>query len=180
MPFEPAGLVPALRDAAVVGLAAAIRTSRELNLATHTIARSLMLHAGFRAVHIERTTDTGADLDRYVVRWRPIELVRTGQGFLRTAETLKFVRWLREHSLQHPDDPVRVIHADGAPALDSLDAVEDRLADVDPYGDPRRSRVPCGSDSNALTCAFVLRLLAACARGERGPGRLSCFLGVQV
>ena len=80
MPFEPAGLVPALRDAAgalvllvigayaaVVGLAAAIRTSRELNLATHTIARSLMLHAGFRAVHIERTTDTGADLDRYVV-----------------------------------------------------------------------------------------------------------------
>lgn len=43
VPFEPAGLVPALRDAAVVGLAAAIRTTRELNLATHAIARSLVL-----------------------------------------------------------------------------------------------------------------------------------------
>jgi len=133
VPFEPAGLVPALRDAAVVGLAAAIRTTRELNLASHAIARSLVLHAGFRAVHIEGTTDTGAGLDRYVTTGAgdPIGLVRTSQGFVRTAETLELVRWLREYNLEHPDDPARVVHTDGDPAPGSPGAVEDQLADVD-------------------------------------------------
>ena len=133
VPFEPAGLVPALRDAAVVGLAAAIRTTRELNLASHAIARSLVLHAGFRAVHIEGTTDTGAGLDRYVTTGAgdPIGLVRTSQGFVRTAETLELVRWLREYNLEHPDDPARVVHTDGDPSPGSPGAVEDQLADVD-------------------------------------------------
>ena len=133
VPFEPDGLVPALRDAAVVGLAAAIRTTRELNLASHAIARSLVLHAGFRAVHIEGTTDTGAGLDRYVTTGAgdPIGLVRTSQGFVRTAETLELVRWLREYNLEHPDDPARVVHTDGDPSPGSPGAVEDQLADVD-------------------------------------------------
>jgi len=133
VPFEPDGLVPALRDAAVVGLAAAIRTTRELNLASHAIARSLVLHAGFRAIHIEGTIDTGAGLDRYVTTGAgdPIGLVRTSQGFVRTAEMLEFVRWLREYNLEHRDDPARIVHADGDPAPGSLGAVEDHLADVD-------------------------------------------------
>ena len=133
VPFEPPGLVPGLREAAVVGLAAAIRTTRELNLATHAIARSLVLHAGFRAVYLEGTIDTGAGLDHYVTTGAgdPFRLVRASQGFVRTAETLEFVRWLREYNVEHPDDPARVVHADDDPAPVSLAAVEDHLADVD-------------------------------------------------
>ena len=61
----------------------------------------------------------------------PIGLVRTSQGFVRTAETLELVRWLREYNLEHPGDPARVFHADGDPAPGSPGAVEDHLADVD-------------------------------------------------
>ena len=111
------------RGAEVVGLAAGVRTAHELVAAGHATLSALVNGAGFRAASIEGTDDTAEALDHYVTDGvgEPTSLVAGSQGFLRTRETLELVQWLRAHNLEHPDDPVRVVHdqssdASGGPA----------------------------------------------------------------
>ncbi len=112
--------------AEVVGLAAGVRTAHELVSVGHTTLRSLVSRAGFRAASIEGTDETAAALDHYVTDGigEPESLVAVSQGFLRTRETLELVQWLRAFNLEHPDDPVRVVH-------DRASAISERAADVE-------------------------------------------------
>jgi erythromycin esterase len=97
-PLTPGAVLPELSPpvsaAAVVGLAAAVRTARELVLATHALLRTLVHRAGFRAVSIEGTDLTGAAIDRYVTTGAgdPTVLLRASPRFLRTREALDVLR----------------------------------------------------------------------------------------
>jgi len=123
-------LPTATTSATVVGLAASVRSSRKIVLATHAILRGLATHAGFRAASIEGTDATGGALDRYVTEGagQPEALVGSSQGFLRTRETVELVRWLREFNVEHPDDPIRVVHGNGDSDKGRLDRLEQALA----------------------------------------------------
>jgi erythromycin esterase len=126
-------LPPALSRAAVVGLGAAVRSARELVLAAHALLRALVAD-GVRAVMIEGTDQphgTAAALDRWVRTGDgdPVALLRASQGFLHHTEALDVLRWLRAHAVDHPDDPVRVVHSDPEPpAPEGLAEVERELA----------------------------------------------------
>jgi erythromycin esterase len=123
------GLPTVLSSARIVGIASPVRSARELLLATGAVLRALVADAGFRAVMIEGTDPVAAALDRYVRTGDgdPDRLLRGGQGFVRFAEVLAVVRWLRDWAVRHPDDPVSVVHDDGF-AAGSLAEVEARLA----------------------------------------------------
>lgn len=77
-----------LARADVVGIASAVRTARESVLATGVLLRSLVEHAGFRAVFIEGTERTGPALDRYLHTGEGDlrALVRSSQSFLRAVD----------------------------------------------------------------------------------------------
>ncbi|WP_214404288.1 erythromycin esterase family protein [Pseudonocardia lacus] len=126
-------LPPALSGRAVVGIASAVRSARELVLATHALLRALVAD-GVRAVAIEGTDQpyrTAEALDRWVRTGEgdPDALLRASQGFLHHEEAAAVLRWLRSYAREHPEDPVRVVH--DSPARDDpadLEAVERELA----------------------------------------------------
>ncbi len=133
-PLDAAPAAPrAAAGATIVGIAAAVRSTRELALVSQSIVGGLVADAGFRAVSIEGTTGTGAALDRYLTGGTgdPAGLLRESQGFLHTSEALALVRQLRRHNVTHPDDPVRVVHGAPERPLTSLDAIESHLAAMD-------------------------------------------------
>lgn len=104
---------PAVFAAAdVVGLASSVRTAREVVLATHVLLRGLVERAGFRAVFIEGSEPVGGELATYVAAGggSPATLISAAQGFLRFAEAVDVVRWLRRWNETHPDDPVALVH----------------------------------------------------------------------
>ncbi|SDJ69273.1 erythromycin esterase [Actinopolyspora mzabensis] len=108
-------LPESLSRAAIVGLASSVRSAGELVAASRVLLRGLVERAGFRAVAIEGTSETALALDRYVRTGDgdPARLIAASQGFLRTREALDIVRWLRNWTEAHPDDPVSIVH-DGA------------------------------------------------------------------
>lgn len=138
LPLDPAGppveLPRSLSRAEIVGLASSVRSAREVVVATHVLLRALVEQAGFRAVTIEGTTETGVALDRFVHTGRgdPAELLIGCQTFLRTHEALDVVRWLRSWNVAHPDDPVSIVHdrVHRAPP-GSLADIEEHLAEFD-------------------------------------------------
>jgi erythromycin esterase len=114
--LDPAGppldLPQSLARAQVVGLASSVRSARELVAATHVLLRALVEQAGFRAVAIEGTQETGMALDRFVRTGAgdPAALLAASQSFLRVHEALTVVRSLRAWTREHPDDPLSVVH----------------------------------------------------------------------
>ncbi|MCO1653769.1 erythromycin esterase family protein [Pseudonocardia humida] len=126
-------LPPALSGKAVVGIASAVRSARELVLATHALLRALVAD-GVRAVAIEGTDQpyrTARALDLWVRTGEgdPDALLRASQGFLHHREAAAVLRWLRSYAREHPEDPVRVVHdtSDGDDPED-LASVERELA----------------------------------------------------
>ncbi|WP_114906475.1 erythromycin esterase family protein [Ornithinimicrobium murale] len=125
-----------LSEATVVGLASAVRSARELVLATHALLRALVQDTdggapGVRAVSIEGTDapfNTAADLDRWTVSGEGDlrTLLHASQGFLHNHEAEAVFRWLRHYAVTHPDDPVRIVH-DRAP----VGADPDDLAEIE-------------------------------------------------
>lgn len=126
-------LPPALSRAAVVGIASAVRSARELVMATHALLRALVVD-GVRAVAIEGTDQpfhTAAALDRWVRTGDgdPDALLRASQGFLHHEEAAAVLRWLRSYARDHPDDPVRIVHDERErDEPDGLEALEHELA----------------------------------------------------
>ncbi|MDP3892246.1 erythromycin esterase family protein [Nocardioides sp.] len=121
----------ALAQAEVVGLASAVRSARELVLATHVLLRALVERSGFRAVSIEGVDLSGPALDHFVRTGEgdPVALLAASQGFIRTHEALDVIRWLRSWAERHPDDPVSIVHDRGdVAAPTSLVEVEEALA----------------------------------------------------
>ncbi|EHR61981.1 erythromycin esterase-like enzyme [Saccharomonospora cyanea NA-134] len=121
-----------LARAEVVGLASAVRSARESVLATGVLLRGLVAEAGFRAVFIEGTEETGPALDRYV---RTGEgdlraLVRASQSFLRTTDAEDVLRGIRSWNRSHPDDPVSLVSVQRPIEGDSLAGIEAALADT--------------------------------------------------
>jgi erythromycin esterase len=133
---HPQPLPPVLRGAAVVGIASAVRSTREHVLATHRLLEALV-DDGVRAVAIEGTDRpfrTAAAWDRWVRTGEgdPDALLAQSQGFLHHAEAAAVFRRLRDHAEQHPDDPVRVVHdPDDDPEPADRQAVEAYLAGTD-------------------------------------------------
>jgi erythromycin esterase len=130
---EPGPALPAsLTEARVVGLASAVRSARELIVATHVLLGALVTEAGFRAVMIEGCDAVAGSLDRYVRTGEgdPTALLAAGQGFVRFREVLSVVERLRRWTLDHPDDPVSIVHDHGRPrpAAGTLPEVEQMLA----------------------------------------------------
>ncbi|WP_026931948.1 erythromycin esterase family protein [Glycomyces tenuis] len=129
---QPVTVPEILARAEVVGLASSVRSARQLVLATHVLLHALVEQAGFRAVLIEGTEETGPALDRFVRTGEgdPAELLATSQSFLRVHEALDVIRWLRSWCEQHPDDPVSIVHDLRPPATppDSLAQIEEDLA----------------------------------------------------
>lgn len=92
---------------------------------------TLVRQSGFRAVFVEGSDATGADMDRYVTRGLgdPVALAAASQSFLGTRETVDLLEWLRSYALAHPEDPVRVVHGDVPDgATGTLGEIEQRLA----------------------------------------------------
>jgi erythromycin esterase len=89
-----------------------VRSARELVAATHVLLRALVEQAGFRAVAIEGTQETGMALDRFVRTGAgdPAALLAASQSFLRVHEALTVVRSLRAWTREHPDDPLSIVH----------------------------------------------------------------------
>ncbi|MEY7972205.1 erythromycin esterase family protein [Saccharomonospora xinjiangensis] len=121
-----------LARAEIVGVASAVRTARESVLATGTLLRGLVAEAGFRAVFVEGTEDTGPALDRYVHTGEGDlrSLVRESQSFLRVAEVEHVLRGLRSWNVRHPGDPVSVVSAPEPIAAGSLAEIENTLAEA--------------------------------------------------
>jgi erythromycin esterase len=134
LPLDGVPALPAvLSRASVVGIASAVRSARELVLATHVLLRALVAD-GVRAVAIEGTDQpfrTAAALDRWVRTGEgdPDGLLRASQGFLHHEEAAAVLRWLRSYAQEHPEDPVRIVHDDEErDDPDGLGAVERELA----------------------------------------------------
>ncbi len=72
----PPALPPALSRAAVVGIGAAVRSARELVLATHALLRALVAD-GFRAVAIEGPTSRTAPRPRWTAGSAPARATRS-------------------------------------------------------------------------------------------------------
>jgi erythromycin esterase len=112
-PFDDLGpLTARVREAKVVALGSAVRQSHELLTLTHRVVRFLIEQHGFRSLALEGDYAASFDLDTYV---------RTGEGdpqailararlFLRFAEILDAVRWIRARNERNPGDQVRVVH----------------------------------------------------------------------
>lgn len=133
----PIALPDSVSTADVLGLASTTRLTGELTVAGHLLIRTAVEEYGFRAVLIEGTDGeyaTGTALDRYITTGEgdPAALLRASQGFLHTMETLDLVEWLRAWSVEHPDDPVRVVHGRRQePAPTDLAGTEAELAALD-------------------------------------------------
>ncbi|WP_307845719.1 erythromycin esterase family protein [Saccharomonospora sp. NB11] len=92
----------------------------------------LIEHAGFRALFIEGTEETGLTLDRYLYTGEGDlrALVRSSQSFLRAVDVEDVLRGLRSWNREHPDDPVSVVSVPNPVEADSLAGIEAALADT--------------------------------------------------
>lgn len=110
-PDELTALVSAVGDATVVGVGGTTRVARELQALEFRIFRALVADAGFRTLALELDWTRGLRLDHYLRTGEgdPEELLNTDRAFVRTAELLDIIRWMREHNAEHPDDPLRIV-----------------------------------------------------------------------
>jgi erythromycin esterase len=137
-PFDDLGpLTERVRDAKVVALGSAVRQSYEFLTLTHRVMRFLIEQHGFRSLALEGDYAASFDLDTYV---------RTGEGdpqavlarariFLRFAEIVEAVHWVRARNELNPSDQVRVVHLADLPSeswrrLASGEDIERGLADA--------------------------------------------------
>jgi len=130
-------LTDRVRDAKVVALGSAVRQSHELLTLTHRVMRFLIEQHGFRAVALEGDETASIDLDTYVRAGEgdPRAILARARPFLRFAEILDAVRWLRAHNERNPGDQVRIVLGADPPreAMGQLaggEDVERRLADT--------------------------------------------------
>jgi erythromycin esterase len=117
-PFDDlAPLANQVRDAKVVALGSAIRQSHELSTLTHRLMRFLIVQHGFRSLALEGDGTASIRLDAYVRTGAgdPKEILADARSFLRFAEILEAVRWIRERNERNPGDQVRVVHVTEQP-----------------------------------------------------------------
>ncbi|MGW9306586.1 erythromycin esterase family protein [Saccharomonospora azurea] len=109
-----------------------MRTARESVLATGVLLRCLIEHAGFRALFIEGTEETGLTLDRYLYTGggRSAGARAVESAVLRAVDVEDVLRGLRSWNLEHPDDPVSVVSVPNPVEADSLAGIEADLADT--------------------------------------------------
>lgn len=116
---DPPDLTNSTLGSDIVGIATGLRSGHESLLGAHMVLRALVA-AGFRAVALEGTTDTSADLHRWITHGHgdPRALLLASQAFLHNVETLSLLRSLRAHNESHPDDQITLVHADPASRRD--------------------------------------------------------------
>jgi erythromycin esterase len=148
-----------LAGATVVALGASARITHELSVVAARFVRVLVAEYGFRSFALEGDEPASAELDAYLRTGLgdPAELLEHARVFWRTREILAVVRWLRAYNVQHWDDPVRAVHADGGTAgptthLDTAAAIEQALAE------------------NACL-GILLRVYAKCITGQEEAAR---------
>ncbi|MEU4966643.1 erythromycin esterase family protein [Streptomyces smyrnaeus] len=120
-------------DPQVVAVGSSTRAAHELSAVQHRLVRLLVEEHGFRSIALEGDDPARVGLDTYV---------RTGEGdprtalaqarpFLRTAEILGLVRWMREYNARNPRDPVRFAGSTPAPGSTPAAAVPTGLAEIE-------------------------------------------------
>src|SRR5438105_1345846 len=133
-PFNDlAPLAHRARDAMVVALGSATRQSHELCVLTHRVMRFLIDEHGFRSLALEGDEAASIDLDTYVrtEEGDPQTILARARSFLRLAEILGAVRWIRARNERNPNDPVRVVHVIEPPGqLAGSEDVERRVAQI--------------------------------------------------
>jgi hypothetical protein len=109
-----------------------VRTARESVLATGVLLRCLIEHAGFRALFIEGTEETGLTLDRYLYTGggRSAGARAVESAVLRAVDVEDVLRGLRSWNREHPDDPVSVVSVPNPVEADSFAGIEAALADT--------------------------------------------------
>ncbi|CAL9606939.1 hypothetical protein SUDANB121_05568 [Nocardiopsis dassonvillei] len=129
-------LASMVRGAEVVAVGTAARGTREQAVAAHRIVRLLVEEEGFRSVALEGDDPARLGLDAYIATGEgdPRSLLAGARPFLRTAEVLGLVLWMREYNLRHPRDPVRFLEdpepdVEHAAPLRGLAAIELSLAE---------------------------------------------------
>jgi erythromycin esterase len=118
-PFDDLGpLTERVRDAKVVALGSAVRTSHELLTLTDRVMRFLIEQHGFRSLALEGDYAASLDLDTYVRTGEgdPRAVLARARTFLRFAEIVEAVRWLRARNERNPGDPVRVVQLADLPS----------------------------------------------------------------
>jgi erythromycin esterase len=130
-------LTDRVRDAKVVALGSAVRTSHELLTLTHRVMRFLIEQHGCRSLALEGDYAVSFDLDRYVRTGEgdPQAILARARSFLRFAEIVEAVRWVRTRNERYPGDPARVVHLADLPdeawrRLASGEDIERGLADA--------------------------------------------------
>jgi erythromycin esterase len=132
-----APLTNRVRDAKVVALGSALRQSHELSTLTHRVMRFLIDEHGFRSLVLEGDEAASVDIDTYVRTGKgdPKEILAGARSFLRFAEILEALRWIRERNQQNPADQVRIVHVaeqshEAMRQLAGGEDIERRAADI--------------------------------------------------
>src|SRR5262245_10133761 len=96
--LEP--LTRRVRDARVVALGSAVRTSHELSTLTSRVMRFLVHQHGYRALALEGDGTASANLDIYVRTGEgdPRTILAGARNFLRFAELVEAIRWIRAYN----------------------------------------------------------------------------------
>lgn len=126
-------------EAPVVGLGDAVRAHQPLVLSLRVI-RFLVERLGFRVLALEESALAATWLDRYVQEGRgdPATLLRDHAWEpWQTAEMGQALQWMRRFTLEHPEDPLRVVGVDIArygelthtPVIDHLAPLVPEVAD---------------------------------------------------
>ena len=125
------------RDAMVVALGSATRQSHELSVLTHRVMRFLIDEHQFRSLALEGDEAASIDLDTYVRTGEgdPLTILARARPFLRLAEILAAIRWIRARNERNPNDLVRVMHVveqprEAAVQLAGSEDVERRVAQI--------------------------------------------------
>jgi len=112
-PFDDLGsLTERVRDAKVVAVGSAVRQSHELLTLTDRVMRFLIEQHGFRSLALEGDYLASFYLDTYVRTGEgdPQAILAQARSFLRFAEILDAVRWIRARNERNPGDHVRIVH----------------------------------------------------------------------
>src|SRR5256885_17199085 len=99
------------RDAMVVALGSATRQSHELSVLTHRVMRFLIDEHQFRSLALEGDEAASIDLDTYVRTGEgdPLTILARARPFLRLAESLSAIRWIRARNERDPNALGRVM-----------------------------------------------------------------------
>jgi erythromycin esterase len=102
-----------IRDAKVVAIGSAVRTSHELLTLTQRLMRFMVDRHGYRSLALEGDETASVKLDNYVRSGEgdPQLILAQARSFLRFAEILDAIHWIRTRNEKKPDDQVRVVHA---------------------------------------------------------------------